>query len=259
MLSCVPSRKTDGLHAARCCLSSFAVFGSGRGPRVGHRLRLRMQRPALQAGFLPVLGPMASSPTHCANCVRSVQTVATKSEHEACFARWPWALCSSALHRRRSRWPTHGLVDVDATDSQTPVQRRGSAAVGGVVQSLSMPAEDGGEANPGSKGGAGGRRLTAGDMDGFASPPSSARATQHDGQQCAGCGRRTEHPRCWSIRDCVRGYKAASLRTGFCAASARKSSSQPLSLPRAACRCAGVVLLCSWAMKAQLYSVNRCW
>ena len=39
-------------------------------------------------------------------------------------------------------------------------------------------AEDGGEANPGSKGGAGGRRLTAGDMDGFASPSSSARAEQ---------------------------------------------------------------------------------
>ena len=38
-------------------------------------------------------------------------------------------------------------------------------------------AEDDGEANPGSRGGAGGRRLTAGDMDGFASPSSSARTT----------------------------------------------------------------------------------
>jgi hypothetical protein len=168
------------------CLSLRTSFVRGRGPRLGHRLRLRMQRPALQAGCLPVLGPMASSPTHCANCVRSVQTVATKSVHEACFARWPWDLRSSALHRRRSRWPTHALVDVGAPHRKTHAQHRGSAAVGGVAQALSMPAEDGGEANPGSKGGAGGRRLTAGDMDGFASPPSSARATQHDSQQCAG-------------------------------------------------------------------------
>ena len=243
--------------------------------RVAACRRLLCLGPGVGRGWATVCGFGCSAPPcrrgsfRCsahglvANSLRELRSLRSdsrdESEHEACFARWPWALRSSALHRRRSRWPTHGLVDVDATHSQTPVQRRGSAAVGGVVRSLSMPAEDGGEANPRSKGGAGGRRLTAGDMDGFASPPSSARATQHDGQQCAGCGRRTEHPRSWSIRDCVRGYKAASLRTGFCAASARKSSSQPLSLPRAACRCAGVVLLCSWAMKAQLYSVNRCW
>ena len=114
------------------------------------------------AGYPAVLGPMASSQTHFAPCGRCVQTVATKSVHEARCARWPRGLRSSAPHRRRSRWPTHGLVDVGATHRKAPVQRRGSAAVGGVVQALSVPAEDGGEANPGSRGGAGGRRLTAG-------------------------------------------------------------------------------------------------
>jgi hypothetical protein len=139
------------------------AFECGRGPRAGQRLRLRMQRPALQAGCPVVLAPMASSPTHCANCVRSVRTVATKSEHEACFARWPWELCSSALHRRRSRWPTRGLGDAGASHSKTSEHRRGSAAAGGLVKALSMPTEDGGEANPGSRGGAGGHRLTAGE------------------------------------------------------------------------------------------------
>ena len=41
----------------------------------------------------------------------------------------------------------------------------------------SVPAEDGGEANPGSEGGARSQDR-AEDMDGFASPPSSARAKQ---------------------------------------------------------------------------------
>ena len=57
--------------------------------------------------------------------------------------------------------------------------------------------------------------------------------------------------------DCRRRWPLLAGRR--CAASARRSSSQPLSLLRAACRCAAVVLLCSCATKAQLYSVSRCW
>ena len=63
----------------------------------------RPRRFAEAVGFADcpaVLAPMASSPTHCANCVRSVQTVATKSEVVARCARWPWALRFSASHRR---------------------------------------------------------------------------------------------------------------------------------------------------------------
>jgi hypothetical protein len=55
------------------------------------------------------IGPMASSPTHCAPCGRSVQTVATKSDVDARCARWPWALRFSASHRRATARPSAPL------------------------------------------------------------------------------------------------------------------------------------------------------
>ena len=110
-----------------------------------------MRSPARWAGCPVVLGPMASSPTHCANCVRSVQTVATKSEVEARCARWPWALRSSASHRRPGGDPPAALPTVAVREAASlhatlhlPTPRR----------PVRCPAEDGGEANPGSKGGA---------------------------------------------------------------------------------------------------------
>ena len=50
----------------------------------------------------------------------------------------------------------------------------------------------------------------------------------------------------------IAAYGGGGLRAAGGAASARRSSSQALSLLRAARRCASVVLLCSWATKAQL-------
>jgi hypothetical protein len=61
------------------------------------------------ADYPAVLAPMASSQTHFAPCGRSVQTVATKSVHVARFARWPWALRSSAPHRRIATCPGPSL------------------------------------------------------------------------------------------------------------------------------------------------------
>ena len=82
------------------------------------------------------------------------------------------------------------------------------------------------------------------------------KAFDDDDDGCASAGGRSADPPRRSAEATAPRRCAARA---FCAASARRSSSQPLSLPRAVCRCAGVVLLCSCAMKPQLYSVSRCW
>ena len=131
--------------------SCVHVFERQRGAAGGSPPGLRMRSPARWAGCPVVLGPMASSPTHCANCVRSVQTVATKSEVEARCARWPWALRSSASHRRPGGDPPAALdrVVVREADPLRAVLHLTASRT-----PLRCPAEDGGEANPGSKGGA---------------------------------------------------------------------------------------------------------
>ena len=87
------SRRFAELHSPLCASRSAWQSRARAGRDASLRRSAAPTTPA-------VLGPMASSPTHCANCVRSVQTVATKSVHEARCARWPWALRSSAPHRR---------------------------------------------------------------------------------------------------------------------------------------------------------------
>ena len=93
-------------HSGRSLTSCVPAVARGRG-RIA--VRASMRRPAPWAGSPAMLAPMASSPTHCANCVRSVQTVATKSEVEARCARWPWALRSSAPQRRIASCPGPAL------------------------------------------------------------------------------------------------------------------------------------------------------
>ncbi len=129
--------------------------------------------------------------TRYANCVRCAQTTATsqstkraaRAGHELCAPRH---CIGAAAGGPPTAWSTLALPTANHTRSVAAAR-----LLAALHKAPSMPAEDGGEANPGSKGGAGGRRLTAGDMDGFASPLSSACATRHDRQLCAGCSRRT--------------------------------------------------------------------
>ena len=115
--------------------------------------------------------------TRYANCVRCAQTTATsqstkraaRAGHELCAPRH---CIGAAAGGPPTAYRT--LVLPTAKHPRTVAAARLLAAL---HNAPSMPAEDDGEANPGSRGGAGGRRLTAGDMDGFASPSSSARTT----------------------------------------------------------------------------------
>ncbi len=95
------------IAAARRELCSGAGVGRGWATVCG----FGCSAVALQAGFPPVLGPMASSPTHCANCVRSVQPVATKSDHEACFTlAWGPGPCFVRAAARRCWAANPGLA-----------------------------------------------------------------------------------------------------------------------------------------------------
>jgi len=149
--------------AAHCCLSNPSLF-SRRSivearPRVGCRLRLRMQRPASR-GALRCSSPWPRRGTRCAPCGRCAQTTATKVLTKRAGARGPRALRSSALHRRRKRQPTHGLGTDCGARCKTrlcssgrmrdrhPVVRLFPGGVAAVV-----PAEDGGRAHPGGQGG----------------------------------------------------------------------------------------------------------
>ena len=94
----IPETHTE--EAYDTCFAEVVARGRGR-----IAVRASMRRPAPWAGSPAMLAPMASSPTHCANCVRSVQTVATKSDYEPHCARRPWALRSSAPRRRITTCP----------------------------------------------------------------------------------------------------------------------------------------------------------
>ena len=123
----------------------------GARPRAGHRQGFECEAPPEGRGALRCSVPWPRRELTARTDVRSVQTSATKSELEARCARWPWALRSSASHRRPGGDPPAALptlAEHEAASLHTalhlPAPRR----------PMQCPAEDGGEANPGSKGGA---------------------------------------------------------------------------------------------------------
>ena len=136
----------------------------GHGPRVGHRLRLRMQRRRL-AGDGPLWCSISwpRCGTRYANCVRCAQTTATsqstkraaRAGHELCAPRH---CIGAAAGGPPTAWSTLALPAAKHTRSVAAAR-----LLAALHKAPSVPAEDGGEANPGSKGGAGSRRLTAGE------------------------------------------------------------------------------------------------
>ena len=142
----------------------------GARPRAGHRQGFECEAPPEGRGALRCSVPWPRRELTARTDVRSVQTSATKSELEARCARWPWALRSSASHRRPGGDPPAALptlAEHEAASLHTALH------LPAPQRPMQCPAEDGGEANPGSKGGARSSDR-AEDMDGFASPSASA-------------------------------------------------------------------------------------
>ena len=153
--------------SAHCCLSSDCFAHKGPyGPRtMGKRIR-PCPPPGPPLARAPPLLPGCACPSSSAGTAVAITAPQT---------------AISPLARSAVGTPTHCSARALCAD-----QRCIGGAAGPTLKLLVFAApraarwrhaEDGGEANPGSKGGAGGRRLTAGDMDGFASLSSSARTT----------------------------------------------------------------------------------
>ena len=147
------------------------AHGAAGGPLPG----LRMRRPVLRPGSPAMLGLVTPSQ----NSLRELRSLRSnncdETEHEARCARGPRALRFSASHRRPGSGPPAALSGLGAWRRRKLRSRREPAVLRRAERHHDDPAEEGGEANPGSEGGA---RSTdwAQDMEGFASPSSSARA-----------------------------------------------------------------------------------
>ena len=94
---------TRGLVSARCGRSwATALCGGQRVAAGGTRQRLMLWRSSLRADCTAVLGPRSRGRTHCAHCVRCVQTNAASQLTKRAAARRPRP-CAPRRHRNRPR------------------------------------------------------------------------------------------------------------------------------------------------------------